>query len=86
MTLKLEMGGSLKSDLIWTMAAAGARSDLLPPPKEGNGVALALTTDALWARTSSEKTHELAASDSDVSRLRVGLEGSYRNTLKGAAT
>ena len=76
-TLKPAMGGSLKSDLSWTMAAAGARSDLLQPPKEGSGPTLALTADALWARTSSEKTHELAASDSDVTRLRLGLEGGY---------
>ena len=82
-TLKPAMGGSLKSDLSWTMAAAGARGDLLLPPREGSGPALALTTDALWARTSSEKTHELAASDSDVTRLRLGLEGSYRVALEG---
>ncbi len=82
-TLKPAMGGSLKSDLSWTMAAAGARSDLLQPPKEGSGPTLALTADALWARTSSEKTRELAASDSDVTRLRLGLEGSYRIATEG---
>ncbi len=82
-TLKPEVGGSLSSDISWTMAAAGARSDLLPPPMEGSGPTLALTSDALWARTSSEKTHELAASDSDVTRLRVGLEGGYAIATEG---
>ncbi len=85
-TLKPEVGGSLKSDISWTMAAAGARSDLLPPPTEGSGLALALTADALWARTSSEKTHELAASDSDATRLRVGLEGSYAIATAGGGS
>ena len=85
-TLKPDVGGSLKSDISWTMAAAGARSDLLPLPKEGSGPALALTTDALWARTNSEKTHELAASDSDVTRLRVGLEGSYAIATEGGGS
>ena len=80
-TLKPAMGGSLESDLTWTMAAAGARGDILVQPKQGSGPALALTTDALWARTSSEKTHELAVSDSDVTRFRVGLEGRYRVAL-----
>ena len=83
-TLKPETGGALDSDLTWTMAAAGARSDLVSAPTEGSGPALALTTDALWARTSSEKTHELAASDSDVTRLRLGFEGSYAiATMRG---
>ena len=83
-TLKPAMGGALTSDITWTMAAAGARSALLGPPRgEGSGLALALTSDALWARTSSEKTHELAASDSDVTRLRLGLEGRWRNALEG---
>ncbi len=82
-TLKPETDGSLKSDISWTMAAAGARSDLLQPPKEGSGPKLALTADGLWARTSSEKTHELAASDSDATRLRVGLEGGYAIATEG---
>ena len=82
-TLKPAMGGALASDITWTMAAAGARSALLRDPGEGSGLALALTSDALWARTRSEKTHELSSSDSDVTRLRLGLEGSWRNALEG---
>ncbi len=80
-TLKPEVGGSLSSDLSWSMASAGVRGDLLAPPGS-SGPALALTADGLWARTSSEKTHELAASESDVTRLRLGLEGSYRIALE----
>ena len=85
-TLKPEVGGSLSSDIAWTMAAAGMRNDLIPLSREGSGLALALTSDALWARTSSEKTHELAASDSDVTRLRLGLEGSYRIATEGGGS
>ena len=83
-TLKPAMGGSLSSDIAWTMAAAGVRNDLVSLSKEGSGLALALTSDALWARTSSEKTHELAASESDVTRLRLGLEGSWRIATEGS--
>ena len=82
-TLKPSLGGSLGSDISWTMAAAGVRNDLIPLSQKGSGLALALTSDALWARTSSEKTHELAASDSDVTRLRLGLEGSWRIATEG---
>ena len=82
-TLKT-MEESYKADTSWTMAAAGVRGDLLAPPDDGSsGPALALTSDALWARTSSEKTGELAATDSDATRLRLGLEGSYRMALEG---
>ena len=82
-TLKTAMGGSYKADTSWSMAAAGLRGDLLAPPTEGSGPALALTSDALWTRTSSEKTRDLAASDSDATRLRLGLEGSYRFAMEG---
>ena len=81
--LKPSLGGSLGSDISWTMAAAGVRNDLVSLSQKGSGLALALTSDALWARTSSEKTHELAASDSDVTRLRLGLEGSWRIATEG---
>ena len=81
-TLKTAMGERPSADTSWSMAAAGMRGDLLEAPAEGSGPALAATSDALWARTSSEKTRDLAASDSDVTRLRVGLEGSYRVALE----
>ena len=82
-TLKTAMGGSYKADTMWSMAAAGLRGDLLEAPTEGSGPALAMTSDALWTRTSSEKTRDLAASQSDVTRLRLGLEGSWRMALDG---
>ena len=85
-TLKTALGGSYSSDTAWTMAAAGLRGDLLAPPAEGSGPALAVTSDALWTRTSSEKTDQLAASESDATRLRLGLEGSYRMALEGGGS
>ena len=72
-----------RADTEWTMAAAGLRSTLLTPPPEGAGPALALTADALWTRTASERARDLAASDSDVTRLRLGLEGRYSLALDG---
>ena len=81
-TLKPQTGGSLESDIDWSMATTGLRGDVIAP--QGSGLALAITSDALWARTSSDKTHELASSDSDVTRLRLGLEGSYRIATEGS--
>ena len=82
-TLKPEMGGALKADISWSMAAMGMRGELLAPSPEGP--ALALVSDALWARTSSDRTQDLAASDSDVTRLRLGLEGRWHIALPGAS-
>ena len=78
-------GGAMSAGTGWTMAAAGLRSDLLTPSPEGSP-ALALVSDALWARTTSEKTRELAASDSEVTRLRLGLEGSWHLALDGGGS
>ncbi len=85
-TLKTEMGESLSADTAWTMAAAGMRGEARRAPAEGSGPALTVTSDALWARTSSKKTRDLAASDSAVTRVRLGLEGSYRVALEDGGT
>ena len=82
-TLRTAMGGSYGAGTDWSMAAAGMRGDLLAPPAEGSGPALAMISDALWARTSSDGTRELAESESGVTRLRIGLEGSWRVALEG---
>ena len=82
-TLKPDTGSSMEAATHWRMAASGLRGDLLGTPRDDSGPALALVSDALWARTSSEKTRDLAASESDVTRLRLGLEGSYRFAIEG---
>ena len=83
-TLETAMGGRYTADTTWRMAAAGVRGALLGASPEGAGPALAVTSDALWTRTASEETRDLAASASDATRLRLGLEGSWRIALDGA--
>ena len=80
------MGGSYKSDTRWSMAVAGLRGDLLAPPAEGSGPALAVTSDALWTRSSSEKTDQLAASESDATGSGSAWRGSYRMALEGGGS
>ena len=72
----------MQTDIDWTMAAAGVLGDLLQLAAEG-GPALALVSDALWARTTSEKTAGLEAADADVTRFRLGLEESWPIPLDG---
>ena len=85
-TLETAMDGRYRADTSWRMAAAGLRGALLGTSPEGAGPTLAVTSDALWARTSSEQTRDLAASDSDATRLRLGLEGSWRMALEGGGS
>ena len=65
------------------MAAIGARAALLDP--DGEGLSLDLLSDGLWTRTTSEKAKvgSMAATEAEVTRLRLGLEGSWANLLQG---
>ncbi|MDE0679707.1 MAG: hypothetical protein OXI11_05755 [Gammaproteobacteria bacterium] len=74
-----ESGPALRAGIGWRMAAAGARADLLMP--SAGGLALAVVSDALWVSTGSEKTREMIATDSAVTRVRLGLEGSWSTQL-----
>ncbi len=56
-TLKPDLGGrALTSDVSWTMAALGLRGDVVAP--QDSGPALAVTSDALWARTGSDNLED----------------------------
>ncbi len=80
-TLRVEPEGqtTLETDMDLAMASVGVRGVLLEAPAEG-GVELAVTSDAMAVRTTSEAvstdTGNLAAAEADVTRLRLGLEGS----------
>ncbi len=78
-TLQPELGDVLTSDMSWDMVALGMRGDLL---EQEQGLSLALTADALWSRTQSDKTHQLAASDASSTRIRAGLESSWKKDLE----
>ena len=63
------------------MGAAGVRGVALEAPADG-GLELAVTSDAMAVRTSSDAVRggaggNLAAAQADVTRLRLGFEGSW---------
>ena len=72
---------SLRADIHWTMASLGLRGDVLAPA--GGGPRLAVISDALWTRTTSDRGEGMLAGAADVSRLRLGLEGSWTLHLGG---
>ncbi len=82
-TLTLRPSGMapIETDMDLAMAAVGMRGVLAPVPADG-GIEIAATSDALAVRTTSDEVRgsrgSLAASEADVTRLRVGLEGTWR--------
>ena len=82
-TLTLVPAGQppLETDLDLVMAVLGGRGILSGAPS-GGGLELSVTSDALAVRTSSSAVRgsrgNLAASRGRVTRLRVGLEGTWR--------
>ena len=84
LTLTPEGGAPISTDLDLTMAAAGLRGVLAPAPETG-GFELAVKTDALGVQTSTAKAQGLEAADAEVTRLRLGLEGSRPFRFEGGA-
>ena len=85
LTLSDEDVAALETDIDFTMAAGGMRGEVLGGGETG-GFGLAVESDALIARTASQRTAGLLATAATVSRLRLGLEGSYALALDGAGT
>ena len=73
--LDLATGETFETDTQFRMGAFGGRGILLAAADNG-GVQLATRTDALLTRTSSDAATGLAATNADVHRWRVILEGS----------
>ncbi len=83
---------AIRTDMDLMMGAAGLRGTVVQAPA-GGGPELAVKTDALAVRTSSEAVRgskddarNLAAAQGDVTRLRLGLEGTWRGLAIGTGT
>ena len=82
LTLTPDGGKAMQTDMDLMMGAVGVRGVAVEAPAEG-GVELSITSDAMAVRTASEKTAGLAAAEADVTRLRLGLEGTWRGLAAG---
>ncbi len=76
LALKPQDKPALQSDLGWEMVAAGVRDEIIDVPV-GGGIGLAVKSDLLWARTTSDAVLGLAGSTADVARFRAGVEGTW---------
>ena len=85
LTLTPEGEAPIRTDLDLVMAAAGLRGVLVRSPETG-GLELAVKTDAMGVRTSTAKAQGLDAEQAEVTRLRLGLEGSRSFRFEGGAS
>ena len=85
LTLTPEGEAPISTDLDLRMAAAGLRGVLVQAPETG-GLELAVKSDALGVQTSTAKADGLAAADAEVTRLRLGIEGSLPSRFEGGAS
>ena len=89
LTLEADGSGRWSTDTAMRMAAAGTRSVLVPAAEAGD-LELALRADAMLVRMRSDaatgEAGNLAATDSDASRLRVVLEGAQSVALGDGRT
>ena len=92
LTLTPEGQKPIGTDVDLMMGAVGLRGVAVEAPAEG-GVELALKSDALAVRTASKAVRgggvgggNLAAATADVTRLRLGLEGTWRGLTLGGGT
>ena len=83
LTLQPKGAAAMEGDMRLMMGAVGVRGVVVEAPGAG-GVELAVTSDAMAVRTSSDAVAgELAAAEADVTRLRLGLEGTWHGLATG---
>ena len=85
LTLTAPGGERVETGLRMRMGAVGARGTVVPAPA-GGGFELALKTDALWMRVSSEAAGGLPGERADARRLRLVLDASRVVETAGGAT
>ncbi len=85
MTLRHQGETPIETDLGMSMGALGIRGGLIGGGLS-SGLVLAIKSDAMWVRTTSEATAALAEVQGDVTRVRLLLEGSRSFSVGEGAT
>ena len=75
-------GERSSADIDIKMAAAGARGDLVSGANEA-GIGVSVEMDTLFVRTTSDGGRGIEATDADVSRVRLSVEGSVGHAFGG---
>ena len=75
-------GERSSADIDIKMAAAGARGDLVSGANEA-GIGVSVEMDTLFVRTTSDGGRGIEATDADVSRVRLSVQGSVGHAFGG---
>ena len=87
LTLRPGEAARIETDLALAMGALGLRGVVVEAPAEG-GMELSVKTDAMMVRTTSDAARgedggNMAASEADVTRLRLGLQATWHGVAAG---
>ena len=85
LTLTQEGGRPMPTDIAMRMGAVGVKGQVLDGAG-ASGVALNVKSDAMWVGTKSERTHDMVATEGDVTRLRLIVEGERSFEVASGAT
>ena len=85
LTLTQEGGKPMPTDIAMRMGAVGFKGQVLDGTG-ASGVALNVKSDAMWVGTKSERTHDMVATEGDVTRLRLIVEGERSFEAASGAT
>ena len=85
LTLTPEGQSAIRTGLDLMMGAVGVRGVVMQAPAVG-GLGLAVKSDAMGVRTGSASAPGLSSAEAEVTRFRVGLEGSWSVRFAGGGT
>ena len=85
LTLRQTGKKAMPTDIAMRMGAVGVKGQVLDGTG-ASGVALNVKSDAMWVGTKSERTHDMVATEGDVTRLRLIVEGERSFEVASGAT
>ena len=85
LTLRQTGKKAMPTDIAMRMGAVGVKGQVLDGAG-ASGVALNVKSDAMWVGTESERTHDMVATEGDVTRLRLIVEGERSFEVASGAT
>ena len=85
LTLHREGQDPMPTDLSMRMGAVGVKGQVLDGTGP-SGLAMNVKSDAMWVGTKSERTRDMIATEGNVTRLRLIIEGERAFDMSGGAT
>ena len=85
LTLQHDDDKAMPTDITMRMGALGVKGQVLDGTG-ASGLAMNVKSDAMWVGTKSERTADMVATQGDVTRLRVIVEGERAFDMGGGAT